>query len=67
MVHIKIAIISNEATIPIFPVINNFLRSTLSAINTATIVTSTLIVPIPTVPKIEVASPNPALLKIVGA
>ncbi|SIN57746.1 Uncharacterised protein [Mycobacteroides abscessus subsp. abscessus] len=67
IVQIRIAITRSDMTIPMFPVISSFLRSILSAINTATIVTSTLIVPIPTVPRIDVASPRPALLKIVGA
>ena len=59
--------INNEETIPILPITSKRLRSTLSIIIIATIVIKTLTVPIPTVPKIDVASPKPALLNIVGA
>ena len=48
-----------EAIIPILPITNNFLRSTLSTTNSATMVTSTLTT-IPTEPKIDAASPKPA-------
>ena len=58
--------INNEATMPMLPITNKRLRSTLSIIIIAIIVINTLTVPIPTVPKIEVASPSPALLKIEG-
>ena len=67
IVHTSVAIISNEQTIPILPVMSSFLRSILSMIYIANIVTITLTDPIPTVPSIAVASPKPALLKIVGA
>ena len=42
-------------------------NSILSIIYIANIVTITLTDPMPTVPSIAVASPKPALLKIVGA
>src|SRR5699024_2526260 len=66
-VQTNIAMINSEATIPIVPMTNNRLRSILSIIIIATIVIRTFTVPIPTVPNIEVASPRPALLNIVGA
>jgi len=64
IVQIKIAIINNEAIIPILPPTSSFLRSILSTTKMATIVTRTLIVPIPTEPNIDAASPSPALAKI---
>ncbi len=54
----------SDAIIPILPMTNNFLRSILSTTNNAAIVTRTLIIPIPTEPKIDAASPKPALAKI---
>ena len=63
IVQIKIAIINNEAIIPILPPTSNFYIN-LIYYKMATIVTRTLIVPIPTEPNIDAASPSPALAKI---
>ena len=63
IVQIKIAIINNEAIIPILPPTSNFTIN-LIYYKMATIVTRTLIVPIPTEPNIDAASPSPALAKI---
>ena len=63
IVQIKIAIINNEAIIPILPPTSSFTIN-LIYYKMATIVTRTLIVPIPTEPNIDAASPSPALAKI---
>ncbi|BFL66597.1 hypothetical protein ACUXN8_000068 [Staphylococcus capitis] len=64
IVQINTAMMISDAIIPILPMTNNFLRSILSTTNNAAIVTRTLIIPIPTEPKIDAASPKPALAKI---